>query len=77
MYVGYQGIKSSKCPRCNLQFNDREIDCPHCLGLSDSEAEKHKPNFKKESFNANKSLGKVFKLLFLFVFFLLVLLALV
>jgi hypothetical protein len=76
MYVGYQGIKSSKCPRCNLQFNDRETECPHCVGLSDLEATNLKPHFKKESYKLNNDLGKTFKLLFVLTFILLILLAL-
>jgi len=56
---GYGRIKSSKCKRCKLQYNNRETQCPHCLGLSDVEAAKFKRLYLTGLAKSNTSLGNI------------------
>ncbi len=71
----YSRIRSSRCPRCYLQINDREPFCPHCKNLSEADAKKLKPSFKKTSLKLNNELGKSFRTLSLVTIIFLILLA--
>ena len=64
---------SNECKRCRLQHNLNEVECPHCSNLSDKEALKLKKAFKKHSIELNSNLGKTFKILFVIIILIMVL----
>ena len=53
-------INTSKCNRCNFDVSEREDECPHCKGLSNTEAQALRENYKKEAVKTNSGLASMF-----------------
>ena len=50
LIVMKEQLKSKKhkvCKRCSLPYDPKQINCPHCTGLTDRQVEELKDNNKK------------------------------
>lgn len=54
----FRNVPTVKCTRCELRHPEKESECPHCQGLSDSEVRDLKLRIERET-GAHSSLGKI------------------
>jgi len=68
-------ISTSKCDRCNFDVSDREDECPHCKGLTNTEANSLRENYKKEAVKTNAGLAKNFLIAFVITLIIMIFIA--
>ena len=59
MFIPIRIVITKKCPRCQLRYPRREMQCTHCSNFTDHEVEELKLRYKEEH-KGNANLGKLF-----------------
>jgi hypothetical protein len=57
-------INSIKCTKCGLHYNERDLGCSHCAGVSKKDAVNLKDTYFNKVHDLNRGLIFNFKILF-------------